>query len=473
MQEVHLAPMDPQRLEPVIGIERFESFAHELAPRMAEAFDGVAIVNVNSTPAGGGVAEMLHVLLPVTRGLGIDARWLAIEGEPVFFAVTKRLHNFIHGAAGDGGVLDEAAHEAYVAVTHSNDAELKGFVKPGDPIILHDPQTAGLAEGCRRRGHPVVWRCHIGADAANERTEAAWAFLRRYLEGNVDAYVFTRREYAPDWVPADRLFVIPPSIDPLSPKNAELSSSDACRILQKIGVLDGDPQGDVALTRPDGSPMRVRHYADVVRTGPATPPQSPLVVQVSRWDHLKDMVGVMQGFADHVFDGHGAHLALVGPVVTAVADDPEGAEVLQECWNHWRGLPHAARARIQLVCLPMGDGVENAWLVNALQRHAAVVVQKSLAEGFGLTVTEAMFKGRPVVASAVGGIVDQIVDGESGLLVRDPTDLASFGAAVRSILDDRDLGQRLGEGARVRAGELFLTDTHLAAWAEVVSSLRG
>ena len=157
-----------------------------------------------------------------------------------------------------------------------------------------------------------------------------------------------------------------------------------------------------------------------MRTGPPPDPDVPLVVQVSRWDRLKDMPGVMQGFADFVVSDHETQLVLAGPVVSAVSDDPEGAEVLAECWEAWRRLPHHARSRVALACLPMADLEENAVIVNALQRHAAIVVQKSLAEGFGLTVSEAMFKRRPVVASAVGGIADQITDGESGILLRDP-----------------------------------------------------
>jgi trehalose synthase len=143
-----------------------------------------------------------------------------------------------------------------------------------------------------------------------------------------------------------------------------------------------------------------------------------MVVQIARWDRQKDMVGVLRGFADFVVGDGGAQLVLAGPVVTAVADDPEAAAVFDECLEAWRHLPHHARTRIALACLPMADVRENAVIVNALQRHATVVVQKSLAEGFGLTVSEAMYKRRPVIASAVGGIVSQIVDGESGCCYR-------------------------------------------------------
>ena len=162
---------------------------------------------------------------------------------------------------------------------------------------------------------------------------------------------------------------------------------------------------------------------------------------------------------------------LAGPVVSAVADDPEGGEVLQDCWRQWRELTHAVRARVQLVCLPMHDLDENAAIVNTLQRHAAVVGQKSLAEGFGLTVAEAMFKGTPVVASAVGGIVDQVTDGVTGRLIADPTDLETFGRAVCELLDDSRYAHRLGDAGRRRVIEAHLGDTHLERWLEVVDAV--
>jgi trehalose synthase len=188
---------------------------------------------------------------------------------------------------------------------------------------------------------------------------------------------------------------------------------------------------------------------------------------------MKDMPGVLEAFAHYVDAGRNAQLVLAGPVVSAVADDPEGAQVLQDTWTAWQHLPHAVRARVQLVCIPMHDVDENAVIVNALQRHAAIVTQKSLAEGFGLTAAEAMLKGTPVVASAVGGLVDQVIDGESGRLLEDPTDLAGFGAILCEILDDDELRARLGEGARARAIEVHLGDTHLRFWLDVIRTLMG
>jgi trehalose synthase len=196
------------------------------------------------------------------------------------------------------------------------------------------------------------------------------------------------------------------------------------------------------------------------------------VVQVSRWDRLKDMPGVMLGFAEHAI-ASGAHLALVGPNVSGVTDDPEGPAVLDECIEIWRNLPHAARVRIQLVCLPMTDVEENAAIVNAIQRHAAVVVQKSMAEGFGLTVAEAMWKARPVIGSAVGGIQDQLTDGESGVLLADPEDLHAFGDALCGLLEQPARAQEMGEAARERAIEHFLGSRHLMQYVEVFADLVG
>jgi trehalose synthase len=183
------------------------------------------------------------------------------------------------------------------------------------------------------------------------------------------------------------------------------------------------------------------------------------------------MQGVMDGFAEHVDPSLGAHLLLAGPAVTGVADDPEAAEVLEECTERWRALPHAARGRIHLACTPMADPDEAAAIVNALQRHAAVVVQKSIAEGFGLTVAEAMWKARPIVASAVGGIVDQIVSGAHGLLVTDPRDLVSFGTAVETLLRERTEAARLGANARARANAEFLGDRHLEQYGRLLAQL--
>lgn len=468
MYEVALNARPPSGLLGVVASERLDNLLNGRAASVREALAGRSVIHVNSTEAGGGVAEMLHVLLPYARGGGIDARWVVVEGEPEFFAITKRIHHRLHGSLGDGGPLGE--HEAAVLarVAERNAEQLFAIAVSGDVLVLHDPQPIGLAPLISERGIPVVWRCHIGTDVGNEHSEQAWDFLRPFLEDHVDAYVFTRESYAPAWIPRDRLSIIRPSIDPLSPKNQPMTAATALRMLRHVGIVDGGASAPVRFERRDGSPGRVTRFADVIRTGPPPDGDAPLMVQVSRWDSLKDMAGVMHAFVDYILDGTSSHLVLAGPAVRSVADDPEAADVLQDVWSQWRSLHHAARSRVQLVCLPMHDAEENAAIVNALQRHASVVVQESLQEGFGLTVTEALWKGKAVVASAVGGIADQITDGVDGRLVSDPLDLAAFGAATAELLASKDERDRLGEAAHRRVVEEFLPDSSLGLWAEVV-----
>jgi trehalose synthase len=209
----------------------------------------------------------------------------------------------------------------------------------------------------------------------------------------------------------------------------------------------------------------------VISSGPPPSYDDPLVVQVSRWDRLKDPMGVMVGFAEHVAVSTDAHLVLAGPNVRGIADDPEGEEVLDEVEHHWRELPGPARGRVHLACLPMDDIEENAAIVNALQRRATVVIQKSLMEGFGLTVAEAMWKSRPVVASRIGGIQDQIEHGRTGLLVSDPRDLKEFGSCVLSLLEDTEGAERMGQEARSRVRTDFLGPRHLMQYLELVDRL--
>ena len=467
MREVRLTPEPLTRLASVVPPDRFAAF-ERTAAELRERLDGRSIVNVNSTPAGGGVAEMLRWMLPYGRGAGVDTRWFVIDGDPDLFAITKRLHHRLHGTRGDDGPLGPAEADHLRTVARVNADELKAVVDRDDVLVVHDPQPLGLMPHCATWGVPAVWRCHIGTRTTNEHTEQAWEFLRPFLEEHVDQFVFTDADYAPPWIPVDRLSVIRPSIDPISPKNDELAPDLAVDVLQHVGIVSGSQRTGPPFRRSDGSPGRVDHFADIIRTGPAPTPHDPLVVQVSRWDPLKDMGGVMRAFAEQVLDGTRAHLVLAGPVVTSVADDPTAAAELERTWESWRRLPHHARARVQLVCLPMSDADENAAIVNALQTHATVVTQKSLQEGFGLTVSEAMFKRSAVVASAVGGISLQIEDGVDGLLIDDPLDLAGFGAAVASLLDDAERRDAIGDRARASVITDGLPDTALVRWGEAL-----
>jgi trehalose synthase len=470
LREVAVPPLDAAELEPIIGPERYTRLLAE-ATMFRERLGRRTIWNVSSTAVGGGVAEMLRVLAGYTAGLGIAIRWTVIGGDPEFFAITKRVHNQIHGEVGSAGLVGPADAGHYEQVLAANADELLRLVRPGDVVLLHDPQTAGLVPALIRAGARVVWRCHIGVDWQNDVTRAAWDFLRPYL-APANGYVFTRRQYVPAWVPGALTRIIPPSIDPYSAKNEELGAETVAAILATIGVLSGGPPPVPGrFTRHDrtsGEVTRVARVTGETRPGPA----DPVVVQVSRWDRLKDMPGVMRGFAEHVAPGGDGYLILAGPEVSGVADDPEGGQVLAECVALWQSLPAAARARVLLVTLPLDDVEENAAMINAIQRHASVIVQKSLAEGFGLTVAEGMWKGRPVVGSAVGGILDQITDG-TGLLVRDPADLAAFGSQVRWLLDHPREAERMGRAGQEHIREHYLGDRHLLQYADLFGSVLG
>jgi trehalose synthase len=430
--------------------------------------------NVNSTAVGGGVAEMLPSLLAHARSVGIDTRWIVIEGNPDFFRVTKRLHHALHGSAGDGTPLDEKAREIYEATMRHNAPDLAALTRPGDVVLLHDPQTAGLAEALTNAGAQVVWRCHIGSDEPSEEAMHGWKFLAPYL-APIPLFVFSRQAYVPGFCDHGKSLVIQPSIDAFSPKNQELPENVVRTILVHTGLVEGPPPNDAdhSFLRDDGTPGRVARRAEIVRMGRAPSWDTPLIVQISRWDPLKDMKGVMMGFAKlcEASCPVRPELVLAGPDVKGVTDDPEGALVLEEVEQAWRELPQGVRDRIHLASLPTDDVQENAAIVNALQRHATIVVQKSLQEGFGLTVTEAMWKGRAVVASAVGGIQDQIEDGVSGVLLEDPSDLDHFAEVLCELLCHPERIERIGEAANQRAHQNFLGLSHLLKYAAVLDHL--
>lgn len=469
VHEVSVQPRPIAAFEPVLGeqVGRVLAAASALRERLGQR----VIWNISSTAVGGGVAEMLRSLVGYARGVGMDARWLVIGGGSEFFHVTKRLHHALHGALGDGSPLGAAERAVYDQTLHENARALAAIVRPGDVAILHDPQTAGLGPHLLAAGLSVVWRCHIGSDGANEETERGWRFLEPYL-CDIPAFVFSRSAYIPPYCDHGKSTIIPPSIDIFSSKNQPMAEPAVHTILVHVGLVEGPPPepADHGFTRLDGTPGRVQRRADVIRMGRASAWQTPLVVQVSRWDELKDMQGVMEGFA-RLSNGAtpaNAELVLAGPNVKAVADDPEGARVFDDVVAAWRALPHGTRNRIHLATLPTEDVDENGAIVNALQRHAAVVVQKSLREGFGLTVTEAMWKARPVVASAVGGIQDQIEDGVSGVLLQSPTDLDALGRALRELLENPAEAGRLGAAAHERVRERYLGVMSLLRYAELL-----
>ena len=467
IREVEQANASLERFRGVLDDERWERL-EQTAVMARRAFEGRVVWNVNSTARGGGVAELLTSLVPYSRAAGVDVRWVVIEGDAAFFRVTKRIHNMLHGAPGDGDGLSAADEAAYLAISERNAADLTAVVQPGDLVLLHDPQTAGLVEPLRQHGARVVWRCHVGVDTPNELVRAAWSFLLSHVQ-RAERLVFSRAAFVWEGVDRSRVTVIAPSIDAFAPKNQPLPPGTVEAVLRTAGIHPGEASGAPSFTRLDGSPGVVRRHVERNGSG-MLPAAAPAVVQVSRWDRLKDPAGVLEAFTAGMAPVTQAHLVLAGPSTAAVADDPEGAEVLAEVAAQTRRLPRPVQDRVHLLSLPMDDLQENATIVNALQRRADVIVQKSLAEGFGLTVAEAMWKARPVVASAVGGIQDQIVEDRSGVLVA-PNDLEGFAGAVVRLLNEPARAEWMGENARERVRKEFLGARHLEQYVDLFESV--
>jgi trehalose synthase len=460
-------PANPlERFKPMLG-ERFAEI-EQVAAWAGENFAGRAIWHVSSTARGGGVAELLRALLPYARAAGVDVRWVVLREGPEFFAVTKRLHNHLHGDPGDGGELDEEAHRLYDSVLRANSEALAPLMQRGDIVYLHDPQTAGMVAALCENGLKVVWRCHVGVDRPNDLVRGAWEFLRPYVE-RADAYIFSRREYLWSGLDERKAWFMPPVIDPFSPKNQELGPGVTAAILKQIGLIPDGLAGAPTFTRADGSPGRVEREAAILQEE-RVPDEARMVAQVSRWDRLKDPHGLLEMLERHLEDPD-LHLVVVGPEAAGVADDPEGAAVYGDAAETWRRLPADVRRRAHLVSLPMRDLDENGAMVNAIQRRADVVLQKSIAEGFGLTVAEAMWKRRPMVASRVGGIQDQVVDGETGILIDDPRDLAACTKAIERILADPELARAMGEAGHQRVIDNYLAVFRLREYVDLLAGL--
>lgn len=470
IEHVPVEAMDPYRFGTVLSPAQYEQLL-DLIENDARELRGRVIWNVNSTAKGGGVVELLRPLLGYSRGAGVDARWVVVSGRPEFFTLTKRIHNHLHGFDGDGGPLGAAERQIYEDTLADNARQFAELVSPQDIVILHDPQTAGLVPAVSATGARIVWRCHVGLDHPNDYAREAWDFLRPYME-RADGYVFSRESFAWEGLDHDKITVIQPTVDAFAPKNAAQTHEQSLAILASAGVVASESVADALFTRSDGTPGRVDRRADMVEVAPLRA-EDRVVVQVSRWDRLKDPLGVIKGFVQYVAPNVDAHLVLAGPSTESVADDPEGTGILQDVNDTWANLPDDVRGRVHLASLPMADIEENAAIVNALQRHAEVVVQKSLAEGFGLTVSEAMWKAKPVVGSRVGGIQDQIESGESGVLIADPHDLEAYGEAVTKLLSEPGYAQDMGDAAKLRVRDHFLGPYSLMRYFGLIQGLIG
>lgn len=461
------------------AVQALRAEAERHVPRLA----GRTVWMVNSTAAGGGVAELLPPQIRLLRDLGLDVRWVVIETDrPEFFPLTKRIHNMIHGES--GAAPDAAERALYETVSRANAEALLALVQPGDILVVHDPQPLGagaLVKQAHGDGLRAIWRCHIGLDEATPATRGAWAFLEPWTAA-YDEAVFSLREYVPPFLAAHAT-VIAPSIDPLSHKNRELSLHKLVGILGDAGLVAGAwpllaPPFEHRATRlqPDGG------------FAPATEPEDlgliarPTIVQVSRWDRLKGFAPLMEAFRllKESIDGREerhrrrlelSRLVLAGPDPASVQDDPEALGVLDDLRSRYMRMPPAIQRDVALLMLPMASKKENALMVNALQRCADVVVQNSLREGFGLTVAEAMWKRTPVLGSARAcGVRLQVRDGLDGRLVDDPEDAATLARVLADMLADEAQLEAWGRSAQRRVHDEFLVFGELRQWLRLLAA---
>ena len=380
---------------------------------LAAALEGKRVLHVSATAFGGGVSEILYTLVPLMRDVGLDAHWHVILGREEFFNVTKLMHNSLQG---DPQAISDEQWEVFQAYNAMNAQSLEG---DWDLIIVHDPQPAGLRMNAPDRARRWVWRCHIDLSTPNQETLARL----RPLIADYDASVWHLEQYVPAGLDGGIRKIVPPAIDPLSPKNMALSPEDAAFVCEQFGI----------------------------------DPERPLVCQVSRFDPWKDPIGVIDAYRLIRAQAPDVQLALVGSMAT---DDPEGWEFFHSTFRHAEGDPD----------IKILNNLNNvgAIEVNAFQSQADVVMQKSLREGFGLTVTEALWKGRATIGGDVGGIPLQITDGETGFLVSSPEEAAD---RALEILADPELAKRLGRAGKERARERFLTPRLLRDWLELMGEL--
>jgi trehalose synthase len=381
--------------------------------KLAEPLEGKRVLHVSATAFGGGVSEILYTLVPLMRDVGLDAHWRVILGREEFFNVTKLMHNSLQG---DPQTISEEEWEVFQAYNAMNAQSLDD---DWDVVIVHDPQPAGMRMNNPDRARRWIWRCHIDLSTPNPDTLAR---LLPLIHG-YDASVWHLQQYVPAGLDGGLQRICPPAIDPLSPKNMALSPEDAAYVCDQFGI-------------------------DVER---------PLICQVSRFDPWKDPMGVIDAYRIVREQVPDVQLALVGSMAT---DDPEGWEFFHQTFRYADGDPD----------VKILNNLNNvgAIEVNAFQSQSDVVIQKSLREGFGLTVTEALWKGRATVAGNVGGIPLQMVDGESGFLVSSPEEAA---ARIIEVLKDPELARRLGRAGKERTRELFLTPRLLRDWLALFGDL--
>lgn len=380
--------------------------------QLSNPLKGIKIIHINSTKKGGGVAEILNRLIPLKRELGIDAEWEVISGEADFYQCTKKMHNALQGNREE---ISDKLYKAYEDTNLQNFERLKSRLEEADIVFIHDPQPAPLLRYCSERKGKWLWRCHIDV---SHPFRPVWKYLRDFVEG-YDASIWSLANFAQPL--SHPLYLIPPSIDPLSEKNTELPEKEIAEFLDSWNINRN----------------------------------VPIITQVSRFDRFKDPIGVIQAY-QLIRKYAPIQLVLAGGGAT---DDPEGTQVLAEVKEFAGSDPD-----IHIMELPPDAHRE----INALQRGSQIVLQKSLREGFGLTVTEALWKGRPVIAGHTGGIRLQVINHYNGFLVNTPEGVA---LRVRYLLKHPDIMEMMGKRARQVVLDNFLITRQLQEYLTLVLAL--
>ena len=407
LQEVALGQRSLADYTHIVGKETIDEIR-----ALAEPLQGKRVLHVNATAFGGGVSEILYTIVPLMRDIGLDAHWQVILGAEEFFNVTKLMHNSLQG---DPQSITDQQWEVFQGYNAMNARDLS---EDWDVVVVHDPQPAGLFNNASQKSRHWVWRCHIDLSTPNPSTIERL----RPLIAPYEASVWHMQQYVPEGI-TDGVRIVPPAIDPLSPKNMAFSPEDAAFVSEQFGI----------------------------------DPERPLLCQVSRFDPWKDPMGVIDAWRAVRKEVPDVQLALVGSMAT---DDPEGWDFFNRTMAHADGDPD-----IKILSNLNNVG---AIEVNAFQSQADVCIQKSTREGFGLTVTEALWKGRPTIGGDVGGIPLQIVNGESGYLVS-----SSEECAERSleILRDPDLAKRIGKAGKEHARKNFLSPRLLRDWLQIFTEI--
>ena len=397
-----------EKYVPIVGAEVIDHLRH-----LAEPLRGSRVVHVNSTREGGGVAEILSWLIPFKQELGLETSWEVIEGDPEFYQCTKSFHNGLQGAP---VAIPAKQLAAYEQTNRDNAERLRGLLSEADFVFIHDPQPAPLLHFCPEHKGKWVWRCHIDLSRPHR---AVWKYLRDWV-GSYDASIWSLADFAQPL--PHPLYLIAPSIDPLSQKNRDLYPGEVDAVFDRHG-LD---------------------------------PDLPLITQVSRYDRFKDPLGVIRSY-QLAREYTPLQLVLAGG---GAADDPEGEEVLREVREAAGDDPN-----IHILLLPADSHRE----INALQRASTIVLQKSTREGFGLTVTEALWKGKPVIGGNTGGIRLQVINHQTGFLVSTPEGAA---LRIRYLLRNRDHLAEMGERGRALVLDNFLVTRHLREYLTLMHALR-